>query len=549
MAVRDLHREAAACGCVGLLAAVLNQYYATRGYMPLDQSIVYNGAWRLLVGQVPYVDFWLPFGLVPIVLQAALFEALGVSWTVYGLQASILNALFAASLVLLGRRLGLRLGTATLYGVLAAVVAYPPMATPYVDPHAAIFSAWLLAVVLLGIVDPGKGSGWWLLAPPLGLLALFSKPMPSALALVVAGAAIAISATVQRRGRDLAIVAGAAALWGVGTAAALALAGVGWDAFVAQALDAPLAVAAERAAVVAAGSVPGGELPPGLPVAAGVPARRAGVAAILALALLPAVVALATVLAAILAAVARARRAGVAVPGLFAAASAGIAILFMALTRNQPASALALVALAWPLAHVALQPLAPRLARGAAAVATVATALMLVNWVVPRYLNDFDGGVPPGVDGATISPQLAHLQWSLPPFAAGLDDDSADSYRRLVAELAADPVPPVIVSDSVLYPLIGRRPVPPALFWHRGLSFPADGPGRAAFDARFRRDILAAGSDLVVMDGPRTWMSVRLDEFPWLVRCLREDGRREIGRFALVPLDRACLARQASDGG
>jgi len=134
----------------------------------------------------------------------------------------------------------------------------------------------------------------------------------------------------------------------------------------------------------------------------------------------------------------------------------------------------------------------------------------------------------------------------------GLDvvgENYAQELLAKAAELAADPVPAVVVSDSVLYPLIGRRPVPPALFWHRGLSFPADGPGRAAFDARFRRDILAAGSDLVVMDGPRTWMSVRLDEFPWLVRCLREDGRREIGRFALVPLDRACLARQASDGG
>ena len=269
--------------------------------------------------------------------------------------------------------------------------------------------------------------------------------------------------------------------------------------------------------------------------------HRALVAAIHGIALLP-------VLAALVVA-ARSRAVAIMVPALFAAAAFGIAILFMAVTRNQPASALALVAQAWLLAQVALQRGVPRVSTTAAAVATAASLLMLVNWVAPRYLNDFEGTALAGPDGAIISPQLAHLRWSMPPFAAGLDDDSTDSYRRLVAELAADPVPPVILSDSILYPLIGRTPVPPALFWHRGLSFPADGRARDAFDARFRRNILAAGSNLMVVDGPRTWMSVQLEEFPWLVRCLREDRRREIGRFSLIPLDRDCLARQAAGGG
>jgi len=549
VAVRILGGEAAAYALVVVVAVALNQHVGNQGYMPLDQSIVYNGAWRLLAGQVPYVDFWLPFGLVPILLQAPLFLLLGVSWTAYVLQASLLNAAFAASMLFLGRRLGLRLGAATLYGGLAAVVAYPPMATPYVDQHAAIFSAWLLAVVLLGILDPARGRRWWLAAPPLFLLAFFSKPVPSAYALLAGGLALVVTARRQQRGRDLLAVTVAALLWAAAAALALRLAGVTAEAFLAQALDAPLALARERATSSEVASEVANEVAvsaEAAPAAVGDAfARRALVVALYALALLPVIAAL------VVAARARARDPGrdPAILALFAATAFGIAVLFMALTRNQPVSALALVALAWVAAHAALQRLVPAIATAAAAVATAATLLMLGTWVMPRYLNDFEGGVPAGVDAAVISPQLAHLRWALPPFAAGLDADSADSYRRLVAELAGRPIPPVIVSDSVLYPLIGRAPVPPALFWHRTLSFPADGPARAAFDARFRRDILAAGSDLVVMDGPRTWMAVRLATFPWLEACLRPDGRREIGRFSLIPLDRDCLARQAASDG
>src|SRR5262245_24814417 len=72
----------------------INQYYSYIGYMPLDQSTIYNGAWRVLVGQVPYIDFWTPFGLIPILAQAVIFHGLGVSWTNYALQASLLNGLF-----------------------------------------------------------------------------------------------------------------------------------------------------------------------------------------------------------------------------------------------------------------------------------------------------------------------------------------------------------------------------------------------------------------------------------------------------------------------
>ena len=33
-----------------------------RGFFAMDQSIVFDGGWRVLQGQIPYKDFVIPFG-------------------------------------------------------------------------------------------------------------------------------------------------------------------------------------------------------------------------------------------------------------------------------------------------------------------------------------------------------------------------------------------------------------------------------------------------------------------------------------------------------
>ena len=64
------------------------------GFMPLDQSIVFDGAWRLLSGQVPFRDFTTPDSLTPILLQVLFFKFLGVNWFAYCLHAAVFNGLF-----------------------------------------------------------------------------------------------------------------------------------------------------------------------------------------------------------------------------------------------------------------------------------------------------------------------------------------------------------------------------------------------------------------------------------------------------------------------
>ena len=191
---------------VFIFGVAINQYYGNYGYMPLDLSVIYNGAWRVLNGEVPYRDFWLPHSTLPIMLQAAMFWALGMSWTTYVLQASLFNGFFATCITWAGVRFGMTLPVAGLFGVVAGLIVYPPVGAPMYDTHAAIFCSILILVVLFGILNPARRGLWWLLAPPLAIFAFFSKQSPTVF--VVPFCAVAILATVwfQRGVRDLVLV-------------------------------------------------------------------------------------------------------------------------------------------------------------------------------------------------------------------------------------------------------------------------------------------------------------------------------------------------------
>src|SRR5262245_18592957 len=112
---------------VFIFGVAWNQYYGSYGYMPLDLAVTYNGAWGVLNGQIPYRDFWLPFDTRPIMIQAPIFWVLGMSWTTYVLQVSLLNGLFAACITRAGVRFGMTLPFAGFFGVVAGVIAYPPV--------------------------------------------------------------------------------------------------------------------------------------------------------------------------------------------------------------------------------------------------------------------------------------------------------------------------------------------------------------------------------------------------------------------------------------
>lgn len=128
-----------------VLGLSISLYYGRIGFMALDQSIIFDGAWRVLSGQIPFRDFHPPNGITPILLQVPFFACFGVNWFSYCLHAAVLNALFCLLVYWLLRLLG---GPALLcffYALLSSVVMYPPMGVPYMDQHAFFFT--MLALV------------------------------------------------------------------------------------------------------------------------------------------------------------------------------------------------------------------------------------------------------------------------------------------------------------------------------------------------------------------------------------------------------------------
>lgn len=520
------------------LAVLLNQYFGYIGYMPLDQSIVFNGAWRILNGQIPYVDFWTPFGLVPMLLQAAMFHAVGITWTSYVLHASLVSAFFACCVLFAGTRLGLRMPFAVLYAAIAAIIGYPPMGTPYIDTHAAILSAIMILAVLFGIFDPRQRRLWWALAPPLAILAFLSKQIPSLYAVLFCGAAMVAVVWCQRRATDLFSPALSAAACLLVTFWAFHGFGVSWGMFRMQTIDSAQAIAQARLGL----SEPHDNV---LLAAAGVLRRVASLSkgvlreSIHGVPVFP-VFAVPVFIAAI--AAFRVRTLDAIALSAFSAGAFLVFVVFSALTYNQPATALPLLALASPLAHGALIACGVdrRISNTLGVFPVVAAALMQTGWTDTRYANDLaTSTLAQATDAVEVSPRLAHLQWIMPPNHPGERDPG--KYRQLILELSKHAHPAVIFSDGVIDALVDRNPVAPALFWHKQLAYPVDGRARELFDDQFKRRIVEAGSDLLVVDGPQTFMATRYTEFPWLVGCLQVDRSRAIGKFSLIPLDPACV--------
>ena len=159
-------------------------HYGRRGFMPLDQSIVWDAGWRVLDGQVPFRDFVTTTSLVPGTLQAGVFGLMGVSWLAYCLHAAVFNGLFAIVTFALLRSQGLHPAAAAAFGGAAAVFFYPPFGVPYGDQHSFFFG--LLALLLCALAlraeaaPAGGASRLWALVPAALLLGYLSKPIPVA---------------------------------------------------------------------------------------------------------------------------------------------------------------------------------------------------------------------------------------------------------------------------------------------------------------------------------------------------------------------------------
>jgi 4-amino-4-deoxy-L-arabinose transferase-like glycosyltransferase len=123
-----------------IFAFLFSIYSGRRGIHPLDQPIVFDGAYRILSGQTIYNDFQAPVGPVTFMLQALVFRIFGISWNIMIATAAICNA---AAAILVVRIVGIFTDFSKFYsylaGFLTAVWFYPPFGTIYMEQTALLF--------------------------------------------------------------------------------------------------------------------------------------------------------------------------------------------------------------------------------------------------------------------------------------------------------------------------------------------------------------------------------------------------------------------------
>jgi hypothetical protein len=129
----------------------------TRGFFAFDQSIVFDGAYRVFQGQIIYKDFVIPVGPITFWLQALFFFLGGVSYRSYVAHAAVGNCLASVCVYFILRRL---YPTAKLWpalgSLLTALYFYPPFGTPWLEQTAFLFVLIGLLLIILPASDPQK---------------------------------------------------------------------------------------------------------------------------------------------------------------------------------------------------------------------------------------------------------------------------------------------------------------------------------------------------------------------------------------------------------
>jgi len=177
-----------ALGGILALSFFWNLAVAGRGFLPIDQSAILDGAWRMHLGQVPFRDFLLTHGLTTMTLQWAAFEIFGVSYDSYLWVGSLQNLLGTLLILLVARRLiPDRPGWQLAAGLLTALWFQAPFGTPWVDESTYLFC---MAAMLL-LLRPGApllpaGSAREILAGLLIFGGFLSKQNAATLFLLVA---------------------------------------------------------------------------------------------------------------------------------------------------------------------------------------------------------------------------------------------------------------------------------------------------------------------------------------------------------------------------
>lgn len=528
-----------------LAGLAVGLHFARMGYMPLDQSICFDGGWRILCGQVPMRDYVAPNGFPVHALQALFFAVFGVSWFAYCLHAALINGLAVLLVDRLLTLLGLEHMWSSVFALCTAFVFTPPFGVPYMDTHAFFFSLAALVAALAAVRCAGERARAWsaFATGPLLALAFLSKQIP-AVFFLPAVLLLPLWARAERVRTLLRMLASLAATAAVLALLALLL-GVDWGLVRTYWLDLPGEEGAERLGFVPSLASLGARFKE-TREELGLAAPSAAIWGALLCLLLPL----------------RANWRG-ALRGAWGASALALflmfaCLMFIAWTSNQKAIGVPLVFAGAGCFAAACAQLAGSLReRGQTGLARLAFALVPLLAVVTsidaarfarevdatRSVNDlaFDAELAER-EQANLPARLAYLRWSVPKLVQYSPSDLA----ALVEYLRARPGGMFLVGDaSPLYALAGKHSVFPALWYHPTLTFPSTvDPRFGAFEEQLLANLAEHDVRTLVLE-PRVWVGdvpagklITLERFPRVQALVeaRQRSERQFGAFRVLEL-------------
>ena len=175
----------------------INQYYGNKGVFPMDSFHFFDSGFKVLNGEVPFIDYWLVKGPLLDYIQAIFFYFFGISWWSYVLHASFINGILTIFTFIVLKNYNLKSFYCFFYSLLFSILAYPSSGTPFIDHHSAFFS--LLGIYSFLLVIKNNNKLYWYLIPIFFGFAFLSKQVPASYIIILLSFVLILFSVIKKK--------------------------------------------------------------------------------------------------------------------------------------------------------------------------------------------------------------------------------------------------------------------------------------------------------------------------------------------------------------
>lgn len=521
--------------------------------MPLDQSIIFDGAWRIISGQVPFRDFNTPNSISPILLQVPFFKLFGLNWFVYCLHAATFNGIFCLLVFFFLRMLGGSRLVSFFYAFLSGLIFYPPFGTPYQDQHSFFFVMLALVVAIFPSRSqvPFLKVTSWVLLPAIMVAAYFSKQIPTVFA--VPFVFFILLATTKKNQLRSMLTVNFASLIGIMIIFIAVFKTLKMN-FVQMKLyffRLPLQMGMERLKFfISQYSIP--KMLKGLFYPLPLDKFSLNLHSF-SLVYVSAFVILAITTISHLRIFIKIRKIndqGIYLKIFLSIALLVICNLFIFFTLNQGENGIPFLFVSLGLMNiVCLSLLPPQTIKRRKAILRYALSAFFMFVAVldavsfnnnvnkTRFVHDFKLGTRPKTSSAKLPAGLEFVDFAMPPQYRF----RPEALKRVTDFFKEEKVNFFLLGDtSILYGLARRPSVNPSLWFHPGLTIPAsDSDDFRLYEERLLENIQKYKVKYLVLEGDRTWFNISLNNFKKLQALIRENSveNKTFGQFRVLRID------------